>query len=161
MSTQVFDMTSNFASSLIKLNNSLGRGRVDITPLLKGEEDHAVMDVWVKLATAGQVHLIIEYEPHGEDPQVNDIVFLEAFARQPRSLILPPYEPFVVRAISGNHLLLSFYTESRARGSSSSASPPPSAAASHDPAIIKKWEGQVKVHRNNVSQIKAADQMMP
>jgi hypothetical protein len=29
--------------------------------------------------------------------QVNDVVYLEAFARQPRSLILPPNEPFIVK----------------------------------------------------------------
>ena len=72
---EVFDMSTSMASTLMltSSSNSLGQGRVDITPLLKGEEGHAVMDVWVELATKGKVHLIIEYEPNGEDPQVYNL----------------------------------------------------------------------------------------
>ena len=66
-------MTSTVASSLklTSSSTSLGRGRIDITSLLKGEEGHAVLDVWIELSTRGKVHLIIEYEPNGEDPQVD------------------------------------------------------------------------------------------
>ncbi len=56
------------------------------------------MDEWVELSPGGgALHVVLEYEPVGMEPQVNDVVFLEAFARSPRSLVLPPNEPMVVR----------------------------------------------------------------
>lgn len=29
-----------------------------------------VIDTWVDLSTSGKVHLIVEYEPYGQDPEV-------------------------------------------------------------------------------------------
>lgn len=68
------------------------------------------MDIWVPLCPPflSKVHLLIEYEPWGMDPEVGDLVYLEAFARKVSSNVLPPNEPFLVQAINGSSLLLSY-----------------------------------------------------
>lgn len=67
------------------------------------------MDEWVELSPGGgALHVVVEYEPVGMEPQVNDVVFLEAFARSERSLVVPPNEPMVVRGVAGAFLLVGF-----------------------------------------------------
>lgn len=57
-----------------------------------------VMDEWVELSPGGgALHVVVEYEPIGMEPQLNDVVFFESFARSGRSLVFPPNEPMVVR----------------------------------------------------------------
>ena len=66
-----------------------------------------VIDDWVELSPGGgAVHVVVEYEPHGIEPQVGDIVFFEAFARSQRSLVFPVNEPMIVRVSHLSHFLL-------------------------------------------------------
>jgi len=76
----------------------LGSGSLDILPLLNGSRGSHVMDEWVSLSPGpGRLHVVVEYEPVGMVPEMDDVVFFEAFARSPRSLVLPTNEPMVVR----------------------------------------------------------------
>lgn len=99
-----------------------------------------VMDEWVELSPGGgALHVVVEYEPVGMEPQVNDVVFFEAFARSERSLVVPPNEPMVVRAVAGAFLLVGFKSptarqEAAAFGGSPDAVP----------------ECRLRVHRNTV-----------
>jgi len=36
-----------------------------------------VMDEWLELSLGGRVHLVLEYDPVGMEPQVDDIVYFE------------------------------------------------------------------------------------
>ena len=115
-----FDVNKQVKKGSILLGNrsleyeSLGHAIVDLTDLIKGDDEvlngNAVMDIWVPLSPPfiSKVHLLIEYEPWGMDPEVGDLVYFEAFARKMSSSILPPNEPFLVQAINGSFLLLSY-----------------------------------------------------
>ena len=70
---------------------------------------------------------------------MNDVVFLEAFARSERSLVLPPNEPMVVRAVAGAYLLVGF--------KSPTARQEAAAGLGHDGAVP---ECRLRVHRNTV-----------
>ena len=53
------------------------------------------MDEWVELSPGGgALHVVLEYEPVGMEPQVNDVVFLEAFARSPAASSSRPTSPW-------------------------------------------------------------------
>ena len=61
----------------------------------------------------GRVRVLISYRPNGMDPQPNDIVALESFARRPlrRSTcapILPPLQPMTVKEIRDPYLLVEY-----------------------------------------------------
>ncbi|KAM3574124.1 hypothetical protein VYU27_003933 [Nannochloropsis oceanica] len=99
------------ASSWRSKGKDLGTGSLDILPLLNGSRGSHVMDEWIDLSPGGgALHVVVEYEPIGMEPEVDDVVCFEAFARSPRSLVFPPNEPMVVRAVSGAYLLLGFRT---------------------------------------------------
>jgi len=86
------------ASSWRSKGKDLGTGSLDILPLLNGSRGSHVMDEWIDLSPGGgALHVVVEYEPVGMEPEVEDVVFFEAFARSPRSLVFPPNEPMVVR----------------------------------------------------------------
>lgn len=86
------------ASSWRSKGKDLGTGSLDILPLLNGSRGSHVMDEWVDLSPGGgALHVVVEYEPVGMEPEVDDVVCFEAFARSPRSLVFPPNEPMVVR----------------------------------------------------------------
>jgi hypothetical protein len=99
----------------------LGVGDLDITPLClgedKGQTQVGVMDVWLSLKKkgneTGEVRVLVSYVPNGMDPQPNDLVALEAFAR--RSLKqsscrpnLPPLQPLKVLQERGGYLLVEY-----------------------------------------------------
>jgi hypothetical protein len=68
----------------------------------------------------GRVRVLVSYLPNGMEPQPNDIVALEAFARQdPRKsscrAVLPPLLPLHVVRISGPWLLVEYELSSRHR----------------------------------------------
>ncbi|CAN0522630.1 unnamed protein product, partial [Ectocarpus sp. 8 AP-2014] len=57
----------------------LGAGELDVSSLLSGGAH--LIDTWVELEPKGRVHVHVEYEPKGIQPEKNDVVFLESFAR--------------------------------------------------------------------------------
>eukprot|EP00814_Leptocylindrus_danicus_P010302 CAMPEP_0116042178 /NCGR_PEP_ID=MMETSP0321-20121206/25527_1 /TAXON_ID=163516 /ORGANISM="Leptocylindrus danicus var. danicus, Strain B650" /LENGTH=422 /DNA_ID=CAMNT_0003522589 /DNA_START=48 /DNA_END=1312 /DNA_ORIENTATION=+ len=59
-------------------------------------------------SSSGKLRLLISYEPCGLEPNKNDIVCLEAFARSPTSLIVPSLNPMRIVDRSGGHLLLQY-----------------------------------------------------
>jgi hypothetical protein len=70
--------------------------------------------------TMGRVRVLVSYNPNGMEPQPNDIVALEAFARiQPRQAscrpILPPLLPLHVVKTSGPWLLVEYQLSERRR----------------------------------------------
>ena len=90
------------ASSWRSKGKDLGTGSLDILPLLNGSRGSHVMDEWIDLSPGGgALHVVVEYEPVGMEPEVDDVVCFEAFARSPRSLVFPPNEPMVVRVRLG------------------------------------------------------------
>ncbi|DBA04214.1 TPA: hypothetical protein N0F65_004322 [Lagenidium giganteum] len=123
-------------------NGSLiGTATVDVTPLVEGKEE--VMDRWVTLSSGacaagtpgqgkqkdvvlGEVRIILQYEAHGMEPAVGDIVKMEGFGAYP-SALLPPIADLEmqVKRISGSYLLCSHITKSG-------------------------FEGMVRLHRNAV-----------
>lgn len=51
----------------------LGTGSLDILSLLNGSRGSHVMDEWVELSPGGgALHVVVEYEPVGMEPQVGD-----------------------------------------------------------------------------------------
>ncbi|CAB9509948.1 C2 [Seminavis robusta] len=61
----------------------------------------------------GKVRLLITYRPNGMEPQHNDVVALESYARRPpkRSTcypILPPLMPMIVREVKDPYLLVEY-----------------------------------------------------
>ena len=61
----------------------------------------------------GRVRVLISYRPNGLDPQQNDIVALESFARRPQrrstcAPILPPLTPMTVREVRDRYLLVEY-----------------------------------------------------
>lgn len=97
-----------------------------------------MIDDWVELSPGGgSLHVVVEYEPVGMEPEVDDIVFFEAFARSGRSLVFPPNEPMVVRAVSGAYLLVGYQT-------------PAAREAGMRADEASMHENRLKVHRNTV-----------
>lgn len=70
------------------------------------------------------------------------MVFLEAFARSERSLVLPPNEPMVVRAVAGAYLLVGFKSPTARQEAAAGL-----LGAGHDGAVP---ECRLRVHRNTV-----------
>ena len=73
--------------------------------------------------TAGRVRVLVSYQPHGMEPQSNDIVALEAFARQnPKTAscqpVLPSLLPLRVSKRSGPWLLVEYQLQDRIHESS-------------------------------------------
>ncbi|OWZ00540.1 hypothetical protein PHMEG_00028240 [Phytophthora megakarya] len=107
----------------------IGTAVVDFTPLLEGKED--VMDQWIPLSGAlltgsesgkkhpeadlslGEVRVVLQYEPHGMEPRVGDVVKFEGFGSYP-SAVLGPIEDLElqVKKTSGSYLLCSYTTPS-------------------------------------------------
>ncbi|GMF38835.1 unnamed protein product [Phytophthora fragariaefolia] len=125
----------------------IGTAVVDFTPLIEGKED--VMDQWIPLSGAlpmagggggpagkkqqpeadlglGEVRIVLQYEPHGMEPRVGDVVKFEGFGSYP-SALLGPIEDLElhVKKTSGSYLLCSYTTQSG-------------------------YEAALRVHRNNV-----------
>jgi hypothetical protein len=62
---------------------------------------------------AGMVRVLVSYQPHGMEPQPNDVVAMEAFARRNPSTsscrpLVPPLMPLVVRERQGPYLLVEY-----------------------------------------------------
>lgn len=115
----------------------IGTAVVDFTPLIDGKED--VMDQWIPLSGAlpmpgtgrgpaptgkkqqpaeanlilGEVRVVLQYEPHGMEPRVGDVVKFEGFGSYP-SAVLGPVEDLElhVKKTSGSYLLCSYTTQS-------------------------------------------------
>ena len=73
----------------------------------------------------GRVRVLISFRPNGMDPQQNDVVALESFARRPllRSScapILPPLLPMTVKEVRGCYLLVEYQFPVETTGSSRS-----------------------------------------
>uniref|UniRef100_H3GWS7 C2 domain-containing protein n=2 Tax=Phytophthora ramorum TaxID=164328 RepID=H3GWS7_PHYRM len=125
----------------------IGTASVDLTPLVEGKED--VLDQWVPLSGAlpmpgaggattgkkqqpeadlslGEVRMVLQYEPHGMEPRVGDVVKFEGFGSYP-SAVLGPVEDLElhVKRTSGSYLLCSYTTPSG-------------------------YDAALRVHRNNV-----------
>jgi len=86
----------------VKGDKYLGTGGVDITQLCTGSS--SIIDTWINLSPSGSVHVLIGYEPHGIEPDVNDVVCLEGFSRHKSSLILDPLAPMKVLSTNGTFL---------------------------------------------------------
>jgi hypothetical protein len=70
----------------------------------------------------GRVRILVTYRPHGMEPQHNDFVALEAFARQNLQIatspaILPPLHPLHVLEVSGPWLLVEYRLPYQLHGS--------------------------------------------
>ncbi|CAN0490074.1 unnamed protein product [Ectocarpus sp. 12 AP-2014] len=102
----------------------LGAGELDVSSLLSGGAH--LIDTWVELEPKGRVHVHVEYEPKGIQPEKNDVVFLESFARWGDSLVIPPGVPMVVLDRKPPFLLVAFDT-------------------------FTGREGRLRLHRNTVS----------
>uniref|UniRef100_M4BSB6 C2 domain-containing protein n=1 Tax=Hyaloperonospora arabidopsidis (strain Emoy2) TaxID=559515 RepID=M4BSB6_HYAAE len=113
----------------------IGTALVDVTPLVEGKED--VLDQWIPLSGAlsvagsgyspksgkkqhpeaelnlGEVRVVLQYEPHGMEPLVGDVVKMEGFGSYP-SAVLGPVEELElhVKKTSGSYLLCSYATPS-------------------------------------------------
>ncbi|KAK1931535.1 hypothetical protein P3T76_012864 [Phytophthora citrophthora] len=113
----------------------IGTAVVDFTTLIDGKED--VMDQWIPLSGAlpmsgtgggappgkkqhaeadlslGEVRVVLQYEPHGMEPRVGDVVKFEGFGSYP-SAVLGPVEDLElhVKKTSGSYLLCSYTTQS-------------------------------------------------
>ncbi|RLN46660.1 hypothetical protein BBJ29_008042 [Phytophthora kernoviae] len=125
----------------------VGTAVVDFTPLVEGKED--VMDQWIPLSGAlplmtgtngssshgkkpqeelslGEVRVVLQYEPHGMEPRVGDMVKFEGFGSYPSALLGPVEDlELHVKKTSGPYLLCSYTTNS-------------------------KYDATLRVHRNNV-----------
>jgi hypothetical protein len=61
----------------------------------------------------GEVRVVLQYEPHGMEPAVGDIVKMEGFGAYPSCLVTPLDElELTVKKISGSYLLCSYVTKS-------------------------------------------------
>lgn len=120
----------------------IGSAALDFTALVEGKEE--VLDRWLCLregvgsvavedtekksstTLAGEVRVILQYEPHGMEPAIGDVVKLEGYGLYP-SAILPPLAELELRvkSISGSYLLCGYTTQSG-------------------------FEGALRIHRNNV-----------
>lgn len=106
----------------------LGTGTIDVTSLCLGEENGkshiGVMDVWIKISKnnneTGEIHLLVSYTPNGLDPQQDDIVALESFARRNLKIstcdsLLPPLQPLKVLQTNGGFLLVEYRMRNQKR----------------------------------------------
>jgi len=106
----------------------LGRGDINVTCLCLGvekDQTHAgIIDEWIKISKnnkeTGEVRILISYTPYGLDPQQDDIVALEAFARRSltRSSCTPlvhPLQPLKVLQKAGGFLLVEYHMRNRKR----------------------------------------------
>ena len=108
----------------------LGMGTVDITSICLGQTPTNLLDLWIPLqqptSTAstktnnnpdedtdnGRIHVLVSYQPHGLEPQKDDVVALEAFARRTlsqascRPILAPPLQPLRVVDRRGSYLLV-------------------------------------------------------
>jgi hypothetical protein len=143
------DSLTGKATEAVGMSNGsvIGTAVVDFTPLIEGKED--VMDQWIPLSGAlpmagaggastgkkqqpeadlslGEVRVVLQYEPHGMEPRVGDVVKFEGFGSYP-SAVLGPVEDLElhVKKTSGSYLLCSYKTQSG-------------------------YEASLRVHRNNV-----------
>lgn len=99
----------------------LGMGDLDITSLClgedKGQTQVGVLDMWLPLQKkdnpTGEVRVLISYVPNGLNPQPNDLVALEAFARRNSQHssclpVIPPLQPLKVLQERGCYLLVEY-----------------------------------------------------
>ena len=102
----------------------LGQAVIDVTELCFGGE--TVKDLWVDLSPPnvvaelthdkdkektecnGQLRVLVSYEPCGVEPKKGDTVCFEAFARSPKSLIVPPLSPMKVVNREGGYILANY-----------------------------------------------------
>lgn len=142
------DSLTGKATEAVGMTNGsvIGTAVVDFTPLIEGKED--VLDQWIPLSGAlpmagstggaakkqqieadlsfGEVRVVLQYEPHGMEPCVGDIVKFEGFGSYP-SAVLGPVEELEmhVKKTSGSYLLCGYTTQCG-------------------------YEAALRVHRNNV-----------
>ncbi|GMF11511.1 unnamed protein product [Phytophthora lilii] len=143
------DSLTGKATEAVGMTNGsvIGTAVVDFTPLIEGKED--VMDQWIPLSGAlpmaangavpagkkqlaeadlslGEVRVVLQYEPHGLEPRVGDVVKFEGFGSYPSALLGPVEDlELHVKKTSGSYLLCSYTTQSG-------------------------YEAALRVHRNNV-----------
>jgi hypothetical protein len=100
----------------------LGNGVLNLVDLCLGQDKYGkpqsgVLDAWIPISKnetiTGRVRVLVSYQPNGMEPQPNDLVALEAFAR--RSLLksscrpmLPPLLPLKVLQKRDNWLLCEY-----------------------------------------------------
>jgi hypothetical protein len=100
----------------------LGNGVLNLVDLCLGQDEYGkpqsgVLDAWIPISKnetiTGRVRVLVSYQPNGMEPQPNDLVALEAFAR--RSLLksscrpmLPPLLPLKVLQKRDNWLLCEY-----------------------------------------------------
>jgi hypothetical protein len=141
------DSYTGKATEVVGMSNGsmIGTASLDITSLLEGKDE--VMDRWVTLGGSigsntlskmgsgrgleknvvlGEVRVIVQYEPHGMEPMVGDIVKMEAFGVHPSAILPSPTDlELQVKRVSGSYLLCSYMTKSG-------------------------FEGSIRLHRNSV-----------
>ncbi|CAH0485641.1 unnamed protein product [Peronospora farinosa] len=141
-------LTGKATEAVGMINGSvIGTAVVDFTSLVEGKED--VMDQWIPLSgtlplagsgassgkkkqhpeaelNLGEVRIVLQYEPHGMEPRLSDVIKFEGFGSYPSS-VLGPIEDLElhVKKTSGSYLLCSYTTPSG-------------------------YEAALRVHRNNV-----------
>lgn len=130
------DSLAGMATEAVGISSGsvIGTAVVDFTPLMEGKEE--VMDRWVTLSGAlpvgsppngfgpaptkksekeivlGEVRIVLQYEPHGLEPRVGDVVKLEGFGSYPSALLAPVDElELTVKKTSGSYLLCSYVTK--------------------------------------------------
>jgi len=103
----------------------IGEAKIDVTGLCMGKD--TVQDLWIDLhppkmcnirgdvnqekeniEISGQLRILLSYEPFGYEPQIDDIVSFESYARIPSSLIVSPLSPMRVMNREGGFLLLQY-----------------------------------------------------
>ena len=67
----------------------------------------------ISSSSNGQVRLLISYEPNGLQPQKNDIIAFESFARRSSAYsncptVIPPLHPLKVKDVKGEYVLAEF-----------------------------------------------------
>ncbi|TMW57459.1 hypothetical protein Poli38472_003384 [Pythium oligandrum] len=140
------DSVAGRATEAVGMSNGsvIGTAVVDFTFLVEGKEE--VMDRWITLSggmpmmspssksskkqekdlVLGEVRIVLQYEPHGMEPLIGDVVKLEGFGSYPSAVLAPIDElELYVKKISGSYLLCTYTTRSG-------------------------FEGALRLHRNNV-----------
>eukprot|EP00815_Leptocylindrus_aporus_P006077 CAMPEP_0116064334 /NCGR_PEP_ID=MMETSP0322-20121206/9030_1 /TAXON_ID=163516 /ORGANISM="Leptocylindrus danicus var. apora, Strain B651" /LENGTH=419 /DNA_ID=CAMNT_0003550287 /DNA_START=270 /DNA_END=1529 /DNA_ORIENTATION=+ len=117
--------------SQVKGGEPIGQATINLTDLVLGKE--SVKDCWVTLRppnksldfacgdhrnegfnsnnngdNSGEIRLLFTYDPCGIEPNKNDVVCMEAFARKPTNLIVSHLCPMRVLERKGGYVLLKF-----------------------------------------------------
>jgi len=127
----------------------LGVGQLDVTELClglnkDGDMHVGIIDAWIPIhktdsaaseKETGRVRVLVSYQPNGIQPQHNDLVALEAFARLARDSsigpVLPPLQPMRVLQTRGSFILVEYHLP-------------------HDSHDIRSNKATMRLHRNAV-----------